>query len=184
MQYSKIGLAELLFRNISLLIKVYKKSQFKVKIIVFTTVLRFIGVKLSQVSQFFTISLYLSGSRIYNLNNSGRVLVHILIYRGITVYILGYRGITVHSLKIGCVLAYKINFKGTQVYRINLVKYIRYKASDPIKFKRGKEFINSFNLIQNFLFSLFHLVFFIQYIIQGLYNSNLFIFFNPYTLVM
>ena len=63
------------------------------------------------------------------------------------VCILGYKGITVYSLKIGCTLAYKIDFKGTQVYRINLIKYIRYKASNPIKFEKGKEFISSFNLV-------------------------------------
>jgi hypothetical protein len=53
----------------------------------------------------------------------------------------------VHGLKIEYVLACKINFKGTQVYRMNLVKYIRYKASDFIKFGKGKEFISGFNLI-------------------------------------
>ena len=46
MQYGRVGLAELLFRNISLLAKVYENSQFKVKIIVFTTVFRFVGIEL------------------------------------------------------------------------------------------------------------------------------------------
>ena len=71
----------------------------------------------------------------------------LLIYRGITVRILSYRGIAVYNLKIEYTLACKINFKNTQVYKINLIKYIRYKASNPIKFKRSKEFINSFNLV-------------------------------------
>jgi hypothetical protein len=46
-QYSKIGLAKFLFRNISLLIKVHKDSQFKVKVIIFTTILRFVSIELS-----------------------------------------------------------------------------------------------------------------------------------------
>ena len=53
----------------------------------------------------------------------------------------------VHSLKIGCALGRKINSKITWVYRMNLVKYIRYKASDPIKFRRNKEFISFFDLV-------------------------------------
>ena len=45
-QYNKVGLAKLLFRNISLLAKVYKNSQFKVKIVIFTAVLRFVSIEL------------------------------------------------------------------------------------------------------------------------------------------
>jgi hypothetical protein len=47
MQYSEIGLAKFLFRNISLLTEVHKDSKFKVKAIVFTAVLRFISIELS-----------------------------------------------------------------------------------------------------------------------------------------
>ena len=47
MQYSGINLAEFLFRNISLLTKVHKDSQFEVKIVIFITVLRFVGIELS-----------------------------------------------------------------------------------------------------------------------------------------
>jgi hypothetical protein len=43
-------LAEFLFRNISLLIKVRKDSQFKVKVVIFTAILKFISIELSQVS--------------------------------------------------------------------------------------------------------------------------------------
>ena len=135
-QYGRIGLAKLLFRNIGLLIKVYKDNQFKIKIIIFIAVLRFISIELSQVSQLLTVGLYLGRLWIYNLNNGGKVLVHILVYRGIIV----------HNLGIGCTLAHKINFKGTQIYKINLVKQVRYKASNPIKFKRSKEFISGFNI--------------------------------------
>ena len=46
-QYNKVGLAKYLFRNISFLIKVCKNSWFKVKVIIFTAVFGFVGVKLS-----------------------------------------------------------------------------------------------------------------------------------------
>ena len=66
------------------------------------------------------MDLYLNGLQIYNLGRlqlyslgSKKVLVRILIYRGVTVRILGYRGIAVYSLKIGYALAYKINSQGT-----------------------------------------------------------------------
>ena len=101
-QYSKVGLAKLLFRNISLLIKVCKDGQLKVKVIVFTAVLRFVSIELSQISQLLTIGLYLGSLRIYNLNN-GSILVRILVYRGIIVY----------SLKIGCSLTSRVSSKAT-----------------------------------------------------------------------
>ena len=68
-QYSGIGLAEFIFRNISLLTEVCKDSQFKVKVIIFTAILRFISIKLSQVGQLLTVYLYLGGLQVYNLNN-------------------------------------------------------------------------------------------------------------------
>ena len=40
-------MAKLLFRNISLLTEVRKDSQFKVKIVIFTAVFRFVSVELS-----------------------------------------------------------------------------------------------------------------------------------------
>ena len=145
-QYSRVGLAEPLFRNISLLIEVCKDGQFKVKVVVFTAVLRFVGIELSQVSQLLIIGLYLGGLWICNLSNK-RVLVYILVHRGIIVY----------NLRVGYTLVYKINFKTTLIYRANLVKQVVYKARDPIKFKGGKEF-TGFNIVQNFLFSPFCLV--------------------------
>jgi hypothetical protein len=88
--------------------------------------------------------------RIYSLGG-GRVLVRILVYRGITVRILGYRGIivcsVVRNLRVGCILASEVNSKAALVYRANLVKWVRYKASDYIKFRRSKEFFYSFNLV-------------------------------------
>ena len=134
-QYSKVGLAKLLFRNISLLTKVRKNSQFKVKVIVFTAIFGFIGIKLSQVSQLLTIGLYLGSLRIYNLSDE-RVLVRILVYRGIIV----------HNLSTRYTLAHKINSKISLVYRTNLVKQVVYKTRDSIKFKRGKE-STGFNVI-------------------------------------
>ena len=61
--------------------------------------------------------------------------------------ILVYRGIAVRDLGIGYTLAYKVNSKTPWVYRANLVKYIRYKASNLIKFRKSKEFIYSNNLV-------------------------------------
>ena len=84
--------------------------------------------------------------RIYSLNNR-RGLVRVLVYGGVTVRNLGYGGIVVRNLSTGYTLARKINSKIAWVYRTNLVKYIRYKASDPIKFGRGKEFISFFGLV-------------------------------------
>ena len=89
----------------------------------------------------------------------------------------------VHNLKVECILANRVNFKATQVYRTNLVKQIKYKASNSIKFKKSKRSIK-FGVIQYLFFSLFYWVFFIQCIVQRPYNSDLFIFFNPYTMVM
>ena len=120
-QYSRVGLAKLLFRNISLLITVRKDGQFKVEIIIFTAILRFVGIELSQVSQLLAVSpclgglqiyklrvygLRISGLRIYSLQicnlNSRRGLVCILVYR---VRNLGYRGIAVRNLSTRYTLA-------------------------------------------------------------------------------
>ena len=76
--------------------------------------------------------------------DSRRGLVRILIYG---VRNLGYRGIAVRNLSTRYTLAYKINSKTAWVCRTNLVKYIRFKASDPIKFRRGKKFISFFGLV-------------------------------------
>ena len=68
----------------------------------------------------------MGGLWIYNLDNSGKVLVYILVYRGIVVCILGYGGIVVcsmvYNLRVGYILASKVNFKAALVYRVNLVK--------------------------------------------------------------
>ena len=63
------------------------------------------------------------------------------------VHILGYRGVVVYSvvrdLRVGYILASEVSSKATWVYRINLVKWVRYKARDPIEFKAGEEVVSS-----------------------------------------
>jgi len=83
---------------------------------------------------------------IYNLN-SGRGLVRILVYGGIIVRNLGYGGIAVRNLSTRYTLASKINSKTAWVYRTNLVKWVRYKASNYIKFRRSKEFLSFLELV-------------------------------------
>jgi hypothetical protein len=53
----------------------------------------------------------------------------------------------VRNLRVGCILASEVNSKAALVCRANLVKWVRYKASDYIKFGRSKEFFYSFNLV-------------------------------------
>ena len=84
--------------------------------------------------------------RICDLNNR-RGLVRVLVYRGITFRNLGYGGITVRNLSTRYALAYKINSKTAWVYRTNLVKRVRYKASNYIKFRRSKEFLSFLELV-------------------------------------
>ena len=54
---------------------------------------------------------------------------------------LGYGGIAVRNLSTRCTLARKINSKAAWVCRTNSVKWVSYKARDPIKFKGGKEVV-------------------------------------------
>ena len=77
--------------------------------------------------------------RIYSLRilNNGGSLVCILVYRGVIV----------RSLRVGCILASKVSPKAAYIYRTSLVKWVRYKASNYIKFRTSKEFLNSVILI-------------------------------------
>ena len=50
-------------------------------------------------------------------------------------------------LRIGYTLARKINSEAAWVYRTNLVRWVRYKAGNPIEFGRSKEFIGGFDLV-------------------------------------
>ena len=63
------------------------------------------------------------------------------------VYILVYRGIIVYSLRVGYILASKVSFKAAYIYRTSLVKWVRYKASNYIKFRTSKEFLSSVVLV-------------------------------------
>jgi hypothetical protein len=78
-----------------------------------------------------------------------------LINKGILVYILSSKGIIVYNLGFRHALAYKIDSKATLTYSLSLIKWISYKAKDPIKFKGGKGF-SGFNLFLDFLLSLFY----------------------------
>ena len=84
----------------------------------------------------------------------------LLINERVLVCILNSKGITVYNLEFKRALAYKINLKTILIYSLNLIKWIDYKAKDPIKFKKGKE-SNNFDLFLDFLFNLFCRVLFI-----------------------
>jgi len=60
---------------------------------------------------------------------------------------LGYGGIMVCNISTRYTLASKINSKTAWVCRTNLVKRVRYKASNYIKFGRSKEFFSSVILV-------------------------------------
>ena len=60
---------------------------------------------------------------------------------------LGYGGITVHNLSARYTLARKINSKTTWFCGMNLIKRVRYKAGNYIKFGTSKEFLSSVVLI-------------------------------------
>ncbi len=74
--------------------------------------------------------------QIYGLNNKSDL-----------VHILGYGGVMVCNLRVGCILANRVNSEAIWVYGINLVKWVRYKASNHIKFRRSKEFLSSIELV-------------------------------------
>ena len=63
------------------------------------------------------------------------------------VRILGYGGVMVCNLRVGCILANRVNSETAWVCGTNLVKWVRYKASNYIKFGRSKEFISFFDLV-------------------------------------
>ena len=75
--------------------------------------------------------------------------------KGVLVYILSSKSIIVYNLKVGRALAYKVNPKAILVYSLDLFKWVRYKASDSIKFKgvKGSAF---FNLFLDLLLTLFY----------------------------
>jgi hypothetical protein len=143
-------LTELLFKNISLLIKVCKDSQFKVEVVVFTTILRLIGIELGQVSQLPSVSPCLSGLDACDLSDK-RVL---LIDEGVLVCILSSGSITVRNLGFKRAPVCKIDLEATLTRSLNLIKWIGYEAGDLIEFEGGKGSSGS-DLFLDFLFSLF-----------------------------
>jgi hypothetical protein len=68
---------------------------------------------------------------------------------------LSSKSIIVYNLGVGRALAYKVNPKATLVYSLDLFKWVKYKASDSIKFKgvKGSAF---FDLFLDLLFTLFY----------------------------
>ena len=75
--------------------------------------------------------------------------------KGVLVYISSSKSIIVYNLGVGRALAYKVNPKGTLVYSLDLFKWVRYKASNSIKFKgvKGSVF---FDLFLDLLLTLFY----------------------------
>ena len=53
----------------------------------------------------------------------------------------------VYSLRVGYILASKVSPKAAYIYRTSLVKWVRYKTSNYIKFRISKEFLSSVILI-------------------------------------
>jgi len=68
---------------------------------------------------------------------------------------LSFKSVIVYNLGVRRALAYKVNLEGTLVYSLNLFKWVRYKASDSIKFKGVKGFA-FFNLFLDLLLTLFY----------------------------
>jgi hypothetical protein len=80
----------------------------------------------------------------------------IIVYnKGVLVYILSSKSVIVYNLGVGRALAYKVNPKATLVYSLDLFKWVRYKASNFIKFKGVKGFA-FFNLFLDLLFTPFY----------------------------
>jgi hypothetical protein len=71
------------------------------------------------------------------------------------VYILSSKSIIVYNLGVRRALVYEVNPKATLVYSLDLFKWVRYKASDFIKFKGVKGFA-FFDLFLDLLFTLFY----------------------------
>jgi hypothetical protein len=66
--------------------------------------------------------------------------------KGVLVYISSSKSVIVYNLGVRRALAYKVNPKATLVYSLDLFKWVRYKASNSIKFKgvKGSAFFNLF----------------------------------------
>ena len=76
-----------------------------------------------------------------------RILVCGVRILGCRVRNLSYGGIAVRNLSTGCTLANEVKSKAAWVCGTNLVKWVRYKASNYIKFGTSKEFLSSVILV-------------------------------------
>jgi len=90
--------------------------------------------------------LQICGLQIYSLQICGLQICGLNNRSGL-VCILVYRGVAVCNLGTGCALANGVNSETTWVCGMNLVKWVRYKASDHIKFGRSKEFLSFLELV-------------------------------------
>jgi hypothetical protein len=91
------------------------------------------------------------GTLVYILSSKGIIVYN----KGVLVYILSSKSIIVCNLGVRHALAYKVNLKATLVYSLNLFKWVGYKASNSIEFKRVKESA-FFNLFLDLLLTLFY----------------------------
>jgi hypothetical protein len=91
------------------------------------------------------------GTLVYILSFKGIIVYN----KGVLVYILSFKSVIVYNLGVRYALAYKVNFKATLIYSLDLFKWVRYKASNSIKFKGVKGF-TFFNLFLNLLLTLFY----------------------------
>jgi len=82
------------------------------------------------------------GTLVYILSSRGIIVCN----KGVLVYISSSKSITVCNLGVRRALAYKVNPEATLVCSLDLFKWVRYKASDSIKFKgvKGSAFFNLF----------------------------------------
>ena len=91
------------------------------------------------------------GTLVYILSSKGIIVCN----KGVLVCISSSKSIIVCNLRVGRALVYKVNPKATLVYSLDLFKWVRYKASDFIKFKGVKGFA-FFDLFLDLLFTLFY----------------------------
>jgi hypothetical protein len=91
------------------------------------------------------------GTLVYILSSKGIIVYN----KGVLVYISSSKSVTVCNLGVRHALAYKVNFKATLIYSLDLFKWVGYKASDSIKFKRVKRF-TFFNLFLDLLLTPFY----------------------------
>jgi hypothetical protein len=91
------------------------------------------------------------GTLVYILSSRGIIVYN----KGVLVCILSSKSVIVYNLGFRRTLACEVNLKATLVYSLDLFKWVRYKASDSIKFKgvKGSVF---FNLFLDLLLTLFY----------------------------